>query len=162
LLSVFEKNVFLWDKFYQELRSWIGTPYKSTQLTKGVGVDCLSFVGCCLLKVFKVDFNKQQVLDYILPNQWHIHNSKQLLVTTAVNFLINELKHSFILFLEDDVKSKNLQRGDILFFKIKGYKSSCHVGVYVGDDLYIHSNTSLGVVEEKIRKNLITHILRLI
>jgi len=45
----------------------------------------------------------------------------------------------------DFVSKKNLQAGDIVFFKINGRKIS-HVGIYIADNKFIHAETRTGVV----------------
>jgi len=44
-----------------------------------------------------------------------------------------------------NVKPTNMQEGDLLFFKINGDKVS-HVGVYVGNNKFVHASTKRGVI----------------
>jgi lipoprotein Spr len=43
------------------------------------------------------------------------------------------------------VKTTDVQEGDLVFFKINGNKVS-HVGVYVGDNKFVHASTKRGVI----------------
>jgi lipoprotein Spr len=45
----------------------------------------------------------------------------------------------------DHIKTKHLQEGDLLFFKI-GSKDISHVGVYLRDDKFVHASTKKGVM----------------
>ncbi|HEX7415429.1 MAG TPA: C40 family peptidase [Bacteroidia bacterium] len=44
-----------------------------------------------------------------------------------------------------NVKTENAQEGDLVFFKINGDKVS-HVGVYIGDNKFVHASTKRGVI----------------
>ena len=43
------------------------------------------------------------------------------------------------------VKTSDMQEGDLVFFKIKGNKVS-HVGVYIGNNKFVHASTKRGVL----------------
>lgn len=47
--------------------------------------------------------------------------------------------------LIDKVKPKNLEEGHLVFFKIEKGKKVSHVGLYLGNNKFIHSSTSKGV-----------------
>ncbi|MHB8403786.1 MAG: C40 family peptidase [Bacteroidia bacterium] len=44
-----------------------------------------------------------------------------------------------------NVKTENAQEGDLIFFKINGDRVS-HVGVYLGDNKFVHASTKRGVI----------------
>ncbi|HXU27217.1 MAG TPA: NlpC/P60 family protein [Bacteroidia bacterium] len=44
-----------------------------------------------------------------------------------------------------NVKTTDMQEGDLLFFKINGDKVS-HVGVYLGNNKFVHASTKRGVI----------------
>ena len=59
------------------------------------------------------------------------------------------------------VGGKNYQEGDLLFFKNSRTGPADHVGVYLGDQQFIHASTSAGVIIDRLdddfyRKRLIT------
>jgi lipoprotein Spr len=43
------------------------------------------------------------------------------------------------------IKTSDMQEGDLIFFKIKGNKVS-HVGVYIGNNKFVHASTRRGVL----------------
>ena len=57
-------------------------------------------------------------------------------ITGPANFIEQETVY---------VKLTDVQEGDLVFFKINGDKVS-HVGVYVGDNKFVHASTKRGVI----------------
>ncbi|USG64764.1 NlpC/P60 family protein [Brevibacillus ruminantium] len=47
------------------------------------------------------------------------------------------------------VNRKDLQPGDLVFFKTNG-RSISHVGIYIGNDTFVHSESGRGVVNTKL------------
>ncbi|MGZ5282175.1 MAG: C40 family peptidase [Bacteroidia bacterium] len=47
--------------------------------------------------------------------------------------------------LIDKVRKKNLQEGNLVFFKTERGRKVSHVGVYLGNNKFIHASTSKGV-----------------
>lgn len=65
-----------------------------------------------------------------------------------------ELTHSsasMISQMKQRVKKKDLQMGDILFFRIHGKRIS-HVGLYIGENRFIHASPSRGIVIDDLRQ----------
>lgn len=48
----------------------------------------------------------------------------------------------------DSVGRDQLRAGDLVFFRIKGKDQ--HAGIYMGDDSFIHSSTSIGVTRSSL------------
>lgn len=48
----------------------------------------------------------------------------------------------------DAVHPKDIEPGDIIFFRIRGKEQ--HAGIYMGDDRFIHASTSIGVTQSSI------------
>ncbi len=48
-------------------------------------------------------------------------------------------------------KIGRLKEGDLIFFSFNGYQID-HVGVYLGDDFFVHASTSKGVIVEDFTK----------
>lgn len=51
----------------------------------------------------------------------------------------------------DHIKTKNLEEGDLVFFKI-GSKDVSHVGVYLKDDKFVHASTKKGVMISSLQE----------
>jgi lipoprotein Spr len=51
----------------------------------------------------------------------------------------------------DKVDKSELKEGDIVFFKIRHSEVS-HVGLYLGNDKFIHSSTSSGVIISDLKE----------
>lgn len=49
------------------------------------------------------------------------------------------------------VKRKNLREGDLVFFKVNGRRID-HVGVYIGDDDFVHTSSSRGVMVSNLNQ----------
>ncbi len=47
----------------------------------------------------------------------------------------------------EEIKKEQLQIGDLVIFKPPGYS---HVGIYLGDGIFMHSSTRLGVTKSSI------------
>lgn len=43
------------------------------------------------------------------------------------------------------IKRKHLQEGDLVFFKIEDKKKASHVGLYLGNNKFVHASTKRGV-----------------
>ena len=56
----------------------------------------------------------------------------------------------------DMVEKKQLEAGDLIFFKIYSDKIS-HVGVYLGDNKFVHASTKLGVTISCLSENYYTN-----
>jgi uncharacterized protein YfaT (DUF1175 family) len=50
------------------------------------------------------------------------------------------------------VERDQLQPGDLVFFQSKNQRIN-HVGIFIGNDTFVHSSTSRGVVEEQLKQN---------
>jgi cell wall-associated NlpC family hydrolase len=49
------------------------------------------------------------------------------------------------------VDRRRLRYGDLVFFKTSG-SSVSHVGIYIGDDEFVHSSTSTGVIISNLKE----------
>jgi hypothetical protein len=50
------------------------------------------------------------------------------------------------------VDKDQLQPGDLVFFQSRG-RGINHVGIFIGENSFVHSSTSRGVVEEQLKQN---------
>lgn len=116
-----------------EVESWIGTPWIHGQCLKGVGVDCVRFVSAIGRASGWVP------ADYHVPvyNQdWALHNTYSMLEAEIQKFLIRTTSNDF-------------RVGDILLF-VYG-KCASHAGIYIGDDMMVHSYIRKGVIKSSLK-----------
>ena len=113
--------------------SWIGTPYRSGG-TSRKGVDCSGFTMNIYREVYGIQL---------------VHNSRSQLSTNC----------------HKEVKKRKLKRGDLVFFATNGKRTRKrninHVGIYLGDDRFVHASTKRGVIvsnltEEYYRETWVT------
>lgn len=102
--------------------TWIGVPYLFGGTTRK-GIDCSGFTGELYRNVFEIQLQRNSRAQY-----------SQDCYTT--------------------VKGPNLQLGDLVFFVTNGKAAKSdnisHVGVYVGEQIFVHSSSSKGVVYSRL------------
>ncbi|MCX7880308.1 MAG: NlpC/P60 family protein [Ignavibacteria bacterium] len=114
------KNIFsdlyLKEKLFRNILLWLGTPYKLGGSTRK-GIDCSNFVA----RILKETLN--------------------------VNFPANAQTQAR-LFKKVTCNLEELSFGDLLFFTGRNRKSKKigHVGIYLGNGIFVHSSTSRGVI----------------
>ena len=58
----------------------------------------------------------------------------------------------------DSISKSNLQKGDLVFFALKGESSVSHVGIYIGDDKFIHASSQGGKIRvDSLSSNYFTN-----
>jgi len=108
-----------------EARTWVGTPFQHNQSCKGHGCDCIGLV-IGIYRALGSLAASYQPEPY--SQQWHAHKNEEVLLhnTLALGFAI---------------VSREPQPADLLVFK---YGKVCsHVGIYLGNDEFIHAYFSL-------------------
>jgi len=50
------------------------------------------------------------------------------------------------------IERSELKPGDLVFFQTRGNRIS-HVGIFVGNDTFVHSSVSKGITEDKLKQN---------
>lgn len=117
-------NVWLM-KLKEWADGWLGVPYLFGGTTRK-GIDCSAFTGTLYKNVFEVVLQRNSRAIY----------SKDCYQT---------------------VKQPELTLGDLVFFVTNGktMKSDniSHVGVYVGDNIFVHASSSKGVVYSRLTDN---------
>jgi cell wall-associated NlpC family hydrolase len=111
------------DKLGIILEEWIGTPFRHKCGVKGLGCDCIHFVGKVLEEFGLVDFDRVKVPDY--PRDWHLHNTReQLSEATLKYFNVEKLS----------LKKDKLMNGDLILFHYG--KAASHAGIYYNTRVY--------------------------
>lgn len=102
--------------------TWLGVPYLFGGTTRA-GIDCSAFTGTLYKNVFEVVLQRNSRAQY----------SQDCYMT---------------------VKQPELVLGDLVFFITNGKPAKStnisHVGVYVGDNIFVHSSSSKGVVYSRL------------
>jgi cell wall-associated NlpC family hydrolase len=112
------------DKLGSILEEWIGTPFRHKCGVKGLGCDCIHFVGKVFEEFDLIDFNRVKIPDY--PRDWHLHNNKERLAEAILNYLDVEFIN-----LKNEGK---LMNGDIILFHYG--KAASHAGIFYKDRVY--------------------------
>jgi cell wall-associated NlpC family hydrolase len=121
------------DKLGSVLEEWIGTPFRHKCGVKGLGCDCIHFVGKVLEEFELIDFKRIKMPDY--PRDWHLHNKKERLAASIVQYLNVER----IFLKNNDI----LVNGDIILFHYG--KAASHAGIFYKNRIY-HALQSVGKV----------------
>lgn len=117
------------NKIVEEAKSWIGTPYHSMARLKGIGVDC----GQLLIGVYENVGLIHNIDTGSYTQDWHLHRSEEMYLHWVEKYC---------------EKVDSLEIGDILLFKFG--RCISHGGIYIGDNIIIHSYVNLGVIYSEI------------
>ncbi len=118
--------------FYQEVQSWIGTPFAHQMQSKGMGADCLGLVIGAYRNLMKCD--PFHVPPYAHPRIECAH----------FNLSCDFLKAGF-------VESNRAKMGHVVVFELKP-RSRLHLGVLSEAGEFIHSHVFRGVERTPLRK----------
>lgn len=112
------------------LDEWVGTPFRHHCGVKGMGCDCIHFVGRVLEETGVLIWKKGMVPDY--PRDWHLHNTREALQVGILEYLNVE-----------EVSAKKVMNGDIILSHY-GMAAS-HSGIFYDKHVY-QSLNGVGVV----------------
>lgn len=126
------------------LESWVGTPYKHHIGVKGMGCDCIHFVGCVMEEMGLLAFDRRTVPEY--SRDWHLHNTREILaegIETRLNVEKLNINDALI-------------NGDIILSHYG--KASSHAGVFFDNYVY-QSLDGIGVrkivfTDQKFKKQM--------
>lgn len=110
---------------------WLGTPYQSNAMVKGIGVDCAHLLVGVLLDAKLIKPNDIEIEYY--SNEWHLHRSEEkfLKYVKKVAYPVAEP-----------------QEGDFLLYQYG--RCISHGGIYMGNNQVLHSYLDMGVILSRI------------
>ena len=111
-----------------EAQGWVGTKWQHQQAKKGVACDC---AGLARGVYAEVSGTHVEVMDY--PQSWHLFKKEERLYETCQELM-------------DEVALTSINPGDVLLFAFRPRFVSHHLGIYIGRNLFIHSDMDAGKV----------------
>lgn len=111
-----------------EARSWLGTPFRMGQASKGYGVDCGLFLAACYRAAgFELpsDFG-------LFRSDWHLHTKEERYLAVMERYL-----------LRVDAPAP----GDIVLFRLKPHQPFAHAALVINWTRSIHATHRGGVCE---------------
>jgi len=101
---------------------WLNTPFRHKTCVKGLGCDCVHFVGGVMEELHLCVVKRLKIPNY--PRDWHLHNTRELLLEGI------EAAFDVVAISLDG----NLMDGDLILSHYG--KASSHIGVYFGGYVY--------------------------
>lgn len=105
------------------LSEWDGTPYRHRCGVKGIGTDCIHFVIRVLAELNLIKWNNNLIPDY--PRDWHLHNTRELLLEELLKKVPGELLAEPAIEL---IAAQKIKDGDIILSHYG--KASSHAIIY--------------------------------
>jgi hypothetical protein len=133
------------DDFLAEVRSWLGTPYMKDVCVKRGGTNCSRFVLDAVEKLSGVDGTHLKSKPHFVL----LRKDPQAIVNFLESFCVQTTLDA-------------IQPCDIAVITMGGIP--CQAAVYVGNDKFVYSTKSLGVIEDYLPPNLekrVTNVFRL-
>lgn len=130
------------NELFNEMESWLETPFKHRCCVKHLGCDCIHFVAGVFTSLGLCDIKKIKVPNY--PKDWHLHNTREILAE-AIEKEFNVLK---ICLTGSETEEGLLRNGDIILAHYG--QASSHSGIYFNGYIYQALN-DIGI--KKIRFN---------
>lgn len=119
-MSYFD-NVEHQNKLRVILKEWEGTPFRHHCGVKGLGCDCIHFVGRVIEELGLIHINDRTIDNY--PPDWHLHNTRERL-SEAIESKLNV----------DKISLAELKNGDIVLFHYG--KAASHAALFMDGYLY--------------------------
>lgn len=135
----------LYEKFKEELFSWLGTPYKHFTMVKQRGADCALFVMAC--------FRDTGILSYVnnkdyYPKDWWRHGGGEVIKDKFVDHMTQYAEQNFASVWLSKQSIDEIYRGDLLAFSMSKTGISHHCGIILeGNKEMIHSINGRGVMK---------------
>lgn len=116
-------------ELYEEIESWLGTPYRHQVGIKGMGTDCIYFVATALHAVGAFKDRAPIIPEY--PRDWHLHRGEERLLKG----LVHQLDAEYV-----DVDYP--MNGDVILFQYG--RQAAHCSIYYNGGVY-QCLTDMGV-----------------
>ena len=120
-------------KIVNEARTWIGTPYVHQASVKGAGCDCLGMVRGIWRNV--VGDEPQSTPAY--SSSWAEAGGREHLLAAARAHFIEIERHQ-------------LSPGDLMLFRLRAKSPAKHLGIFAGQNRFIHAYDGASVVESAL------------
>jgi cell wall-associated NlpC family hydrolase len=140
------------------LDSWLGTPYKHHIGVKGRGCDCIHFVARVLQEIKLLPASIKKLPDY--PRDWHLHNTRELLMETIPKYLQGEK-------IDIGTGFDDFRNGDLILSHYG--KAASHAGIYYDGYVYQSLNNTKGsagvlriTINDPVYRNKMKYIYRII
>lgn len=121
------------ERIITEAKSWKGTKWKHNVSRKGFGTDCVQFI-ISIGKEF--DWIPKEYSTGVYRKDYFLHNSKSILLQEIEKFCYR-------------VTVNQCKIGDIFIYEYG--KTATHAGIYIGNNMIIHSHIKQGVIEADFR-----------
>lgn len=108
-------------ELHRILIEWKGTPFRHHCGVKGLGCDCIHFVGNVFEELELLKWRKDIIPDY--AKDWHLHRTEELLMQGILKEL-NVVPVDF----------SDLMNGDIILFQYG--RASAHASIYYNQHTY--------------------------
>lgn len=117
-----------------DTKKYVGIPFKTRSFNKEEGLDCLTFILYFLEQEFNYKFDTANVPEY--NDFWYMNKELQgLYVQNLAKYCtLTEYKKNV------EIKENNL----LLFSYFDDKAAITHVGIYIGDNKFIHSVREVG------------------
>lgn len=158
MIPYFSDDV-IWDKYYAELVSWIGTPYRHLQMVKGKGADCTLFIGATWLRM---GILTKVAHDYY-SRDWYNHEPSELVLDSLHHHFMNFASPGIVIRKVVDktdpakrtLNISDLMRGDVPTFAANRTGITNHAGVFLpnGDMIHSYNSARRGVTRSQFGKH---------
>ena len=123
-----------------DYKKYIGIKFKVRSFNKEEGLDCLTFILYFLKQEYNYDFDVNLVPDY--NTYWYLNKSMRSLYYDNIKRYCD---------LKPYKEGVNIKIGSLLLFSyFKEPSAITHVGIYIGNNKFIHCTESVGICVTKL------------
>lgn len=133
-----------WLEFEAIAKSWLHTPFRHMQRTKGRGVDCAQYTMACMQEagvVSKLEYD-------FYPPRWFFNTNDEILLNTCGGIFDKYTNQGYK--AVELPPNTPLMRGDMVCFIINRNGVVSHSGIMLENGRFLHVSVSEGVSERQI------------